>query len=301
MLGWSIAVGWNCMNSTSATATPARSAIAMPSPVDTGGFVVTENSWPAPPVARMVCRARSSTGTPRGVERAHPDAPPALDDQIDREAALVDVDRRQRVRGVGQRPLDLGAGGVAARVHDPRQRVAALDRELEHAVARVELGAELHELADAPRSLGHQHVHGVDVAQPRARDQRVGLVERAGVGLVERGGDAALRVAGGRGRELALGDHADPEAGTGRRGSRPRDPRSHCPAPGDRSRPLTPLRGRPLGPRSAGGGTRSMGRGPSLRHGAEPTGSRLRGGPSATRTPRSASTPPGVTLRPRCR
>ena len=33
-------VGWNCMNSSSVTAAPARSAAAMPSPVATTGFVV---------------------------------------------------------------------------------------------------------------------------------------------------------------------------------------------------------------------------------------------------------------------
>ena len=48
------AVGWNCMNSTSATATPARSAIAIPSPVERDGLVVTAKHWPAPPVAMIV-------------------------------------------------------------------------------------------------------------------------------------------------------------------------------------------------------------------------------------------------------
>ena len=35
------AVGWNWVNSMSATATPARSAMAMPSPVASSGLVVT--------------------------------------------------------------------------------------------------------------------------------------------------------------------------------------------------------------------------------------------------------------------
>ena len=38
MAGWCRAVGWNCMNSTSATATPARSAMARPSPVASAGI-----------------------------------------------------------------------------------------------------------------------------------------------------------------------------------------------------------------------------------------------------------------------
>ena len=39
--GWCSAVGWNWKNSTSATGTPARSAMAIPSPVASGGLVVT--------------------------------------------------------------------------------------------------------------------------------------------------------------------------------------------------------------------------------------------------------------------
>ena len=39
--GWWSAVGWNCMNSTSATGTPARIAMARPSPVDCTELVVT--------------------------------------------------------------------------------------------------------------------------------------------------------------------------------------------------------------------------------------------------------------------
>ena len=42
--GGASAVGWNCTNSMSATATPERSAIARPSPVDSSGLVVTANT-----------------------------------------------------------------------------------------------------------------------------------------------------------------------------------------------------------------------------------------------------------------
>src|SRR5680860_692171 len=58
--GWWSAVGWNCMNSTSPSAAPARRAIAIPSPVESVGFVVTAKTCPAPPVASTVCRARTS-------------------------------------------------------------------------------------------------------------------------------------------------------------------------------------------------------------------------------------------------
>ena len=39
-------VGWNWTNSTSRTASPARRAIATPSPVTAGGFDVDANTWP---------------------------------------------------------------------------------------------------------------------------------------------------------------------------------------------------------------------------------------------------------------
>ena len=62
MAGWCSAVGWNCTNSTSAVGTPARSAMATPSPVDSAGLVVTEYSCPAPPVASTTLAARMATG-----------------------------------------------------------------------------------------------------------------------------------------------------------------------------------------------------------------------------------------------
>ena len=66
MAGWCSAVGWNWTNSTSAVGTPARRAMATPSPVDSGGLVVTEKSWPAPPVASTTWSARTSTAAPCG-------------------------------------------------------------------------------------------------------------------------------------------------------------------------------------------------------------------------------------------
>ncbi|SKS07096.1 Uncharacterised protein [Mycobacteroides abscessus subsp. abscessus] len=50
-------VGWNWMNSMSATDTPARNANAMPSPVDPSGLVVAEYRCPSPPVARTTAPA----------------------------------------------------------------------------------------------------------------------------------------------------------------------------------------------------------------------------------------------------
>ena len=136
-------------------------------------------------------------------------------------------------RGIRQRALDLGAGGVAAGVHDPRQRVTALDRELEHAVTRVELRAELHELAHR-RGPSVTSTCTASTSHSPAPATSVSVwCERARVGLVERRRDATLRVPRGRGGELALGDHARRAARRGRRGSRPRARRSRCPARGD--------------------------------------------------------------------
>ena len=173
----------------------------MPSPVDTGGFVVTANSCPAPPVASIVWRARISIVLAVGVQRAHTDAAAVLDDQVDGEAALADLDQVERVHRGDQRPLDLGAGRVTTGVHDARHRVTTLagqGKRRGRAVAgAVEHRAERHELAHPVGSLGDEHAHRVGIAEPGAGGERVGEVQLGRVGLFERGGDSTLRVAGG--------------------------------------------------------------------------------------------------------
>ena len=52
-------VGWNCTNSRSRSVAPPRSASAIPSPVETTGFVVWEKIWPIPPLARTTARQRT--------------------------------------------------------------------------------------------------------------------------------------------------------------------------------------------------------------------------------------------------
>ena len=77
------------MNSTSATGTPARRAMASPSAVASAGLVVTAKSWPAPPVASTVWVARTSTHPRRRRSRAtHTTAPPVLDHQVEGEPLL---------------------------------------------------------------------------------------------------------------------------------------------------------------------------------------------------------------------
>ena len=70
-------VGWNCMNSRSAVAAPARSAIAIPSPVATPGFVVAAYRCPAPPVASTTARQRAGRAEPSGASTDTPRARPA--------------------------------------------------------------------------------------------------------------------------------------------------------------------------------------------------------------------------------
>ena len=55
--GCSMDVGWNCTKAMSLTWAPKRAAMANPSPVETGGFVVGAQSCPAPPVANTTAEA----------------------------------------------------------------------------------------------------------------------------------------------------------------------------------------------------------------------------------------------------
>ena len=61
----STAVGWNWVNSRSASAAPASRASIRPEPNEPGGLVVRDHSAAAPPVARIVARARRARARPR--------------------------------------------------------------------------------------------------------------------------------------------------------------------------------------------------------------------------------------------
>ena len=86
-------VGWNWTNSRSRRVAPARSASAMPSPVDTAGLVVWENTWPRPPEASTTARQRTAP-TPSRTPLAdhvqgHPrDAAVLGEQQVDGERVL---------------------------------------------------------------------------------------------------------------------------------------------------------------------------------------------------------------------
>ena len=105
-----------------------------------------------------------ATGRDDGVGRPHLDRAPGRverddarglpvdDEQREREPSLADLAAR-RDRGRDERPLDLGAGRVATRVHDARERVATLAGEQPTTVVIVEPGADLGQLANAVGAL----------------------------------------------------------------------------------------------------------------------------------------------------
>ena len=224
------------MNSTSATGTPARSAMASPSAVASAGLVVTANSWPAPPVASTVWVARTSTNRPSALRATHAPAPSALHQQVEGEP-LLEHGGGRGPGGVDQGPLDLGPGGRTAGVDHPGRRVTALTGQGQGpAGLPVEDRAHGDQLVDPGRSLVHQHPHRIGVAQSGSRRQRVGQVQVGRVLVAaEHRGHAALGPAGGRLGQLGLGQHADPEPG----GRRPGPPPSTA-------------AGRPVGPRPTG-------------------------------------------------
>ena len=159
----------------------------MPSPVETAGFVVCENTWPRPPLASTTARqwtAPTPSRWPSPITcRVTPATPPSVgEQQVDGERVLDDLDLRAPLDRGDQRALDLGAGGVAAGVRDPVAVVAALAGQRQLAVGVVvEVGAERDQLAHGLRALGDQDPHGLEVAGARAGDQGVELVLVGGV------------------------------------------------------------------------------------------------------------------------
>ena len=214
MAGWCRAVGWNCMNSTSATGIPARRAMARPSAVASAGLVVTANNWPAPPVANTVWVARTSTTRPSALRARTPrHRPPSTSrsraNHSSRTAAAVVLVASTRARSTSA-PVAAPPG-----MDDPRRGVAPLVGQRQRpAGLAVEDGAHGDELVDPRRALVHQYPHRVGVAQAGAGGQGVGQVEIGGVLVAaEHGGHPPLGPAGGRLGELGLGQYADPEPG----------------------------------------------------------------------------------------
>ena len=80
-------------------------------------------------------------------------------------------------------------------------------REREVAVLLVEVRAEANELLHPVRPFVHEHVDGFRVAQARAGEQRILVMEFGLVVVREDGGDASLRIASIAVEERLLRDH----------------------------------------------------------------------------------------------
>lgn len=112
-----------------------------------------------------------------------------------------------RAYRLDERPGDLGAGRVAARVRDAAAVVAALAGEFQVALGGlVEVGSGRDEAAYGVGALGDEDAYRVLVAQSHARDEGVVEVLFGGVALAEGRGDAALGPAGGAVVQACLGD-----------------------------------------------------------------------------------------------
>ena len=129
-------------------------------------------------------------------------------DEVEREGVTHHLDTGAD-RGFVERSLHLGAGAVAAGVHDAVVAVAALtgERDVGATLLRVERRTQPHEVPDRLRCLGHQLTHDRLVAQPRTRFERVADVVLDRVARVEHAGEPALGPLRGTGGQDVLGDH----------------------------------------------------------------------------------------------
>ena len=119
--------------------------------------------------------------------------------------------------GVGQRALDLGAGGVAAGVQHPERAVPALPAAGQRPVGGgVEDGAATAQPRDRGRAVGQDRGHGVRLAQARAGRDRVRGVPFGRISALmparQHDSDAALRPLGTAVAEGRLRHHDDAQA-----------------------------------------------------------------------------------------
>ena len=149
-------VGWNCTNSRSATAAPARSASAMPSPVATDGLVERLNTWPSPPVARTTAGASTAPTpsrwpSPMTCSVSALAAPRSSMSRSSARAFSMRSMRRTARTAADERARDLRARRVTARVRDAVAEVAALAGERDVAgLVGVEARAEAMSRRTAP-------------------------------------------------------------------------------------------------------------------------------------------------------
>jgi hypothetical protein len=107
------------------------------------------------------------------IHREDADAAAVDGQQIDHELVFVELHAAAHARRFGECARDLAAGGVAAGVHDARDRMRALTAEDDLAVLTVEVRADLHQFAHTIGALVDEHAHGAVVAQPGAGVHRV--------------------------------------------------------------------------------------------------------------------------------
>ena len=153
-----ITVGWNCTNSRSRSTAPARSASAMPSPVDDRGvrglgehLAEAAGRRARPPGTGRRRRRRaaprpSRAGSPRRRRRRRPGAGRRAS-----ACSVTPISGEACDRG-HQRPLDLRAGRVTTRVRDPVAMMAALAGQRQLAAGRVvEVGRPARSARGPPR------------------------------------------------------------------------------------------------------------------------------------------------------
>ena len=181
-----ITVGWNCTNSRSRSVAPARSASAIPSPVDTAGLVDCAKTCPSPPLASTTARQRTAPTPSRWPSpitcRVSPATPPSASSSRSTASACWITSMPGSASTAA-----ISARWISAPVASPpacaiRSRWWPPSRVSESSPSGVwsKLGAERDQLAHRVRSLGDQDAYGVPVAGARRR--RRGCPARAARG-----------------------------------------------------------------------------------------------------------------------
>ena len=171
-------------------------------PVPGGDFGIRRRlvQLPEPAAGQQHGRRAHGAGHAVVIEHGHAGHPATgCAQRVDRDVVLQH--RNPPVsRASDQRPLDLGAGGVAARVDDAERAVPALPRPCQQAArTRVEPSTARPQVRDRGGATVEDRAHGVFVAKPGACGERVlGVLRHRVVEVVLAGqhdGDAALRPA----------------------------------------------------------------------------------------------------------
>ncbi len=151
---------------------------------------------------------------PVRIKCGDPHTPVAFDDQVEREPTLQDGGGCA-LYGIHEGPLDLGPRRSPARVKDTGGRVPAFSGARQPAVGfAVEHGAQSDQLAHASRAFVHQDSHGIDVAEPSPRRERVGVMQVGGVLVpTKHGRNSALSPSSGGLGQLGFREHADTHTG----------------------------------------------------------------------------------------